>query len=118
MVRFSGVEIRVLPKLVGGDLKVLQMIEYTDGLSLLKRLPREQQLAAGGDSLFELIVRLLVVEVRQLLRDGLVRDYRPAQDTLTVLRGRLRLRDQFLRRYGSLHQLDCSFDEYDGDIGT
>jgi 5-methylcytosine-specific restriction enzyme subunit McrC len=116
VVRFSAVEIRVLPKLVGGELKVLQMIEYTDEVRFLKHLPADQQLEAVGDDLFELIVRLLVTEVKQLIREGLIRDYRPTEDTLTVMRGRLRIRDQFLRRYGSLHQLDCAFDEYDGDI--
>ncbi len=116
VVRFSAVEIRVLPKLVGGELKVLQMIEYTDRIDLLKHLPPDQQLTAAGDDLFELIVRLLAAEVKQLLRDGLIRDYRPTEETLTVMRGRLRVRDQFLRRYGTLHQLDCAFDEYDGDV--
>ncbi|MBX7133606.1 MAG: McrC family protein [Fimbriimonadaceae bacterium] len=116
VVRFSAVEIRVLPKLVGGELKVLQMIEYTDRIDLLKRLPPEQRLAPTGDDLFELIVRLLTAETKQLLRDGLIRDYRPTEETLPMMRGRLRVRDQFLRRYGSLHQLDCAFDEYDGDI--
>lgn len=116
VVRFSAVEIRVLPKLVGGELKVLQMIEYTDGVRLLKHLPATQRLEAVGDDLFELIVRLLVTDVKQLIREGLIREYRPTEDTLTVIRGRLRIRDQFLRRYGSLHQLDCAFDEYDSDI--
>ena len=116
VVRFSAVEIRVLPKLVGGELKVLRMIEYTDRIDLLKHLPPDQQLTPTGDDLLELIVRLLAAEVKQLLRDGLIRDYRPTEETLTVMRGRLRLRDQFLRRYGSLHQLDCAFDEFDGDI--
>lgn len=116
VVRFSAVEIRVLPKLVGGELKVLQMIEYTDGIRLLKHLPADQRLEAVGDDLFELIVRLLVAEAKQLIQEGLNRDYRPTEDTLSVIRGRLRIRDQFLRRYGALHQLDCAFDEYDGDI--
>jgi 5-methylcytosine-specific restriction enzyme subunit McrC len=116
VVRFSTVEIRVLPKLVGGELKVLQMIEYTDRIDLLKRLPPDQCLAATGDDLFELIVRLLAAETKQLLRDGLIRDYRPIEETLPVMRGQLRVRDQFLRRYGALHQLDCAFDEYDGNI--
>lgn len=116
VVCFSGVEIRVLPKLVGGDLKVLQMIEYTRGLDLLKHLPEEQQLATTGNNLFELIVMILVIETKRLLRDGLLRDYRPTEETLPVMRGRLRLRDQFLKRYGALHQLECSFDEYDGDV--
>lgn len=116
VVRFSAIEIRVLPKLVGGELRVLQMIEYTEGIRLLKHLPANQQLEAAGDDLFELIVRLFVGAVKQLVQEGLIRDYRPAEDTLTVIRGRLRIRDQYLRHYGSLHQLDCAFDEYDGDI--
>lgn len=116
VVRFSSVEIRVLPKLVGGTLRVLQMIEYSDGVRLLAHLPPDQQLAVSGDDLFQLLVRVLVGESKLLIRDGLLRDYRPTEDTLAVMRGRLRLRDQFLKRYGSLHRLECSFDEYDGDI--
>lgn len=116
VVRFSAVEIRVVPKLVGGTLRVLQMIEYSDGVPLLAHLPPEQQLAVTGDDLFQLLVRVLVTESKLRIRDGLLRDYRPTEDTLPVMRGRLRVRDQFLKRYGALHRLECDFDEYDGDI--
>lgn len=116
VVRFSAIEIRVLPKLVGGSLRVLQMIEYSDSVRLLAHLPRDQLLAVTGDDLFELLVRVLVSETKLLIRDGLLRDYRPAEDTLAVMRGRLRMREQFLKRYGTLHRLECNFDEYDGDI--
>lgn len=115
-VRFSGLEIRVVPKLVGGSLRVLRMIEYASGIRMLSHLPPNQRLQAEGSDLFQLIVLALVQEARLLLRDGLIRDYRPMEDSLTVLRGRLRMRNQFLRRFGSLHQLECQFDEYDGDI--
>lgn len=116
VVRFSSIEIRVLPKLVGGTLRVLQMIEYSDGVRLLAHLPPDQQLAVTGDDLFHLLVRVLVSESKLLVRDGLLRDYRPTEDTLAVMRGRLRVRDQFLKRYGALHRLECGFDEYDGDV--
>ncbi|OBY31836.1 McrC family protein [Mycolicibacter kumamotonensis] len=116
VVRFSGFEVRIVPKLAGGALRVLQMIEYTNGVRLLTHLPREQQLPANGNDLFELIVMALIHATRSLIRDGLIRDYRPMDDTLTVMRGRLRVRDQFLRRYGSFHRLECQFDEYDGNI--
>ncbi|UCZ63361.1 McrC family protein [Mycolicibacterium phocaicum] len=115
-VRFSGLEIRVVPKLVGGSLRVLRMIEYASGIRMLSHLPPNQRLLTEGSDLFQLIVLALVQETRVLLRDGLIRDYRPMDDSLTVLRGRLRMRDQFLRRFGSMHQLECQFDEYDGDI--
>ena len=34
IVRFSALEIRVVPKLVGGTLRVLQMLEYSAGVRL------------------------------------------------------------------------------------
>ena len=33
-----------------------------------------------------------------------------------MLRGRLNVRDQYLRRFGRFDLLECRFDEYDGDI--
>ena len=59
---------------------------------------------------------LLIEEVKALIRDGLIRDYHTVDDSVDVLRGRLRVREQFLRRYGQLHRIECSFDEFDGDI--
>ena len=116
VVRFSALEIRVVPKLVGDALQVLRMLEYAAGVRLLAHLPVDRKLPANGSDLFELIVMLLVEETKLLIRDGLIRDYRPVDDTLEVMRGRLRIREQFLRRYGTLHRLECHFDEYDGDV--
>lgn len=116
VVRFSRVEIRVLPKLVGGPLRVLRMLEYSSGPNLLKRLPTHRPLPSDGDDLFELICVLLAEETKALVGDGLLRDYRPVEESLQVLRGRLRHRDQYLRRYGQLQPLECSFDEYDSDV--
>lgn len=116
VVRFTKLDIHVVPKLVGGPLRVLRMLEYAAGVSLIKRLPSDRPLPADGTDLFDLICMLLVEESKALLRDGLLRDYRPVDDSLDVLRGRLRYRDQFLRRYGQLRPLECHFDEYDSDI--
>lgn len=116
VVRFSAVEIRVVPKLIGDSLRVLRMIEYAEGVRLIARLPRDRPLPADGTDLFDLIVMLLTEEVKALVRNGLIRDYRPVEDSLDVLRGRLRVREQYLLRYGQLHRIECAFDEYDGDI--
>lgn len=116
VVRFSAVEIRVVPKLIGGALRVLRMIEYARGVRLIARLPTDRPLPADGTDLFDLVVMLLVEEVKSLIRDGLIRDYRPAEESLDVMRGRLRIREQYLRRYGQLHRLECAFDEFDGDV--
>jgi 5-methylcytosine-specific restriction enzyme subunit McrC len=116
VARFSGLEVRVIPKLAGDELGVLRMIEYASGLDLLRRLPAQRALVAHSTDLFELLALLLSEEALALTKDGLLRDYRIAEDTITVLRGRLRYRDQYLRRFGRIDQLDCTFDEYDSDI--
>lgn len=116
VVHFSHVEIRIVPKLVGGQLRVLQMLEYASGIDLLKRLPVDRPLPTAGDNLFDLICLLLVEETQALVRDGLLRSYRAVDEPIEVLRGRLRHRDQYLRRYGQLHPLECHFDEYDSNI--
>lgn len=116
VARFSTWEIHVVPKLIGGTLRVLRMIEYAAGIPLLARLTTDRPLPRDGEDLFDLIALLLTEETRALVRNGLIRDYHPFDDSLDVLRGRMRVREQFLRRYGQLHRLECSFDEFDGDV--
>jgi len=116
VVRFSSVEIRVVPKLIGGNLRVLRMIEYAQDVRLIARLRTDRSLPAEGNDLFDLVVMLLAEETKKLIRDGLIRDYRSVEDSLDVMRGRLRIREQYLRRYGQLHRIECAFDEFDGDV--
>jgi 5-methylcytosine-specific restriction enzyme subunit McrC len=115
VARFSQLEIHVLPKLAGGELRVLRMLEYALDVRMLRRLPDEATLTAKGRDLLDLVCLLLAEETQALLRHGILRDYREADDTLPVLRGRLRYRDQYLRRFGQLDRLECHFDEYDSD---
>lgn len=91
------------------------MLEYALGVRMLRRLPDEATLAAEGHDLLDLVCLLLAEETQTLLRGGLLRDYCEADDTLPVLRGRLRYRDQYLRRFGQLDRLECHFDEYDSN---
>jgi 5-methylcytosine-specific restriction enzyme subunit McrC len=115
VVRFSHLDVHVVPKLVGGNLQVLRMLDYALGVGMLRRLPVDRPLAAEGQDLFDLVCLLLTEEARAIVRDGLLRDYRSVDDTVQVLRGRLRHREQFLTRYGRLDQLECRFDEYDAN---
>lgn len=116
VVRFSNLDVLVEPKLVGDNLRVLRMLEYAAGIDLARELHVDRPLPADGSDLFELVCMLLAREVNRLLLDGVLRDYRIVDDTLTVLRGRLRPREQYLRRFGRVDQLECRFDEYDCDI--
>ena len=115
VVRFSQLDIHVVPKLVGGAVGVLKMLEYAAGISLLKRINSDRPLPANGKDLFDLICMLLAEETKALVRDGVLRDYRPVDEAIEVVRGRIRYRDQYLRRYGQLQPLECHYDEYDSD---
>jgi len=115
VVRFTDFDVMVEPKLVGGALRVLRMLDYGAGVDMLRHLPIDRPLPADGSNLFELICLLLARETEALLRDGLLRDYREIDDTLDVLRGRLRYREQYLCRFGQLDRLEVRFDEYDSD---
>ena len=115
VVEFSGLTVHVEPKLAGGSLRVLRMIEYASGVGMLRRLPSDRELAADGSDLFDLICLLLSLEAENLVRLGLLRDYRIVDERLQVLRGRLRHRDQLLKRFGQLDSLECTFDEFDTD---
>jgi 5-methylcytosine-specific restriction enzyme subunit McrC len=92
------------------------MLQYAAAVELISRVPAERLLAAEMTDLLDLIAWFLAEEAKLLTREGLLRDYRPIDDSLTVLRGRLRTREQYLRRFGQLQPLECQFDEYDGDI--
>ena len=115
VVRFTSFEVHVVPKLVGGSLGVLRMLQYATDINILSRLPADRSRLPKGESLLDLVCLLLVEETQKILRDGLLRDYRSVADTLDVLRGRLHHREQMLRRYGQLDRIHCQFDEYDAD---
>lgn len=115
LVRFSSLEVRVVPKLVGGSFRVLQMLDYAAGLNLIRRFDHLRELPEAGSSLFDVLCAVLADEGVGLLRDGLMKDYRPEHDALQALRGRLDYRRQVLNRFGRLDQLECHFDEYDAD---
>ena len=116
LVRFSSLEVRVVPKLVGGAFRVLQMLDYAAGLNLIRRFDHLRELPDTGISLFDVMCAVLAEEGAGLLRGGLMRDYRPEHDALPALRGRLDHRRQVLNRFGRLDRLECRFDEYDADI--
>ena len=116
VVRFSAFEVRVVPKLAGGNLGVVRMLDYALGVGALRRYESVRTLEAVGDSLLELIAWLLGIACEKLVRDGLLSDYVAREDTLHVLRGRLRLKDQASRRYLQVDPLEVAFDDYETDI--
>jgi 5-methylcytosine-specific restriction enzyme subunit McrC len=116
VVRLERAELHVVPKLAGGNLGVLQMVDYASGLEALHHLPGVRELETGGASLLDLVCLLLVEASALVLRQGLLRDYTVHEDAVTTLRGRLRISEQVRRRYGQVDVLECRFDEHEADV--
>lgn len=116
VVRLSGIEVRVVPKLRGGNLGVVRMLDYASGVNALRRYDAERELDAVGDDLVELIAWLFADSVSRIVRDGLLSDYVSREDTLHQLRGRLRVLAQVQQRFGRVDPLEVAYDEFETDI--
>lgn len=116
VVRFDSFEVRVVPKLVGGNLGILRMLDYTRGVDAIQRLPTMQVLEDEGASLIDLVCWLLADQCDYVLRHGLLSDYVTREETLVTFRGRLRINEQIRRHYGRVTELECRYDEYESDI--
>ena len=116
VAQFTGFEVRVVPKLVGEDLRLLEMLEFTDGIEALSRFPGIHQLHSEKCHLFDLIAAMFVGEAERVLRAGLLADYVEEEAELPVLRGRLLADRQVLERFGRVDRLLCRFDERKQDV--
>lgn len=116
VIRLDSIEIRIEPKLAGSDVRVVEMLEYTSGLDLLRKFKHSHHLIADSDNLFDLIVMLLVTETEHLIRNGLLSSYREEEDVLPVVRGRLLGDRQLLLRFGMLDKIHCRFDDLSQNI--
>lgn len=116
VVRFSSFELRVVPKLAGGNLGVVRMLDYASGIGAFKRYESSRELETVGDDLLELIAWLFSDACTRLVRDGLLSDYVAREDTLHTLRGRLRLMAQVQRQFARVDPLEVAFDEFETDI--
>jgi 5-methylcytosine-specific restriction enzyme subunit McrC len=112
VVRFSGFELHIVPKLAGGDVGLLRMVDFAKGLDALDRHPAIHTFSAEGASLLDLVALLLAEACEQIARTGLLADYLEVENDLPVVRGRLLLRQQVLRRFGRVDRLECRFDEH------
>lgn len=104
--------VRVAPKI--GAVQVLRLLAMADGAADLVVDDEIVKVADDAD-LSAVLARLFVLEAGHALAAGPLRGYRTEDQTLPVLRGRLRLRDQYLRRFGQLSPLEVMVDEWTVD---
>jgi 5-methylcytosine-specific restriction enzyme subunit McrC len=116
VVRFESFELRITPKLDGGNRTVARLIDYVSGLGGIRRIRAERNLATDGANLVDLLALILSEECEQIIRNGMIQDYLELEDDLPVLRGRFLTDRQIRHRLGRLDRLECRFDERDQNV--
>jgi 5-methylcytosine-specific restriction enzyme subunit McrC len=111
-VRVDSLVVRVRPKI--GAVQVLRLLARAHGIRHLRWDQGAVDLGLDPD-LHAALAALFVEEATTALAAGVLRGYRTEDQTLPVLRGRLRVRDQELRRYGVLTPLEVTVDEWTAD---
>ncbi len=111
VVRLPNLTVEIKPKLPID--RVLFLISYT--LDLLN-LPGDVVDLAQPPDLVEAMVRIFHDAVRQATGRGLLQDYQTQEETLNVVRGRIRIEEQLRRRFGIAVPIEVRYDEFTPDI--
>lgn len=109
-VRVGGLDIVVRPK--ASFASVMFMLGYARDPGFL---PREVE-GLEADDLWPAVGETLARLADRALRQGVLQGYVTREESLAVLRGRMRAADQVARRPGMLLPLEVTFDEYEADI--
>ncbi len=111
-LRVGNLTVRVAPKV--GTVQVLRLLARAHGVRHL-HLDDAQVELAEQDGLTAVLAALFAQEARGALAGGPLRGYRSEDQTLPYVRGRLRVGDQELRRYGVLLPVEVTVDEWTAD---
>ncbi|SDO46601.1 5-methylcytosine-specific restriction enzyme subunit McrC [Geodermatophilus sp. DSM 45219] len=108
-IRCGDLEVRVAPKV--GAVKVLQLLARAHGI---RRLNVDETLIGLADDadLSTVLAVLFEREARRALALRPQRGYRTEDQSLPVVRGRIRLVDQALRRFGAVTPIEVTVDEW------
>lgn len=109
VVRRGDLTVRVTPKI--GIVRVLSLLARAYGVAGLRTDSERVGLAADAD-LSSVLALLYSYEAAAAMAAGPLRGYRTEDQTLPVLRGRLRIREQHLRRFGLPVPLEVTVDEW------
>ncbi len=111
VVRLPDLTVEIRPKLPIH--RVLFLASYALGAFKIK--PDVADLDRSTD-LVEAMVQLFHAAVRQATGRGLLQGYQTQEETLNVVRGRIRMEDQLRRRYGIAVPIEVRYDEFTPDI--
>ncbi len=116
VIQFKQRTVNIVPKAAGGNLAVLQMLDYASGINALRELPAQRRIATQGLHLRDLVCLLLARASDEILRHGPAQSYVTREHALPAVRGRILADRQVRHRFGQLDQLECRYDELETDI--
>ncbi len=115
----TGVQVEILPKIsksmtpeAARDLLIRMLIELEDSPF---REGTAADLQAYDMPLFEVLLRLFIDHVVDIVRKGIARTYVAHEDNLIYLRGKLQLTEHIRRNSYNSARCYCSYDEYEID---
>ena len=111
IVRIPDLTVEIRPKLPID--RVLFLASYA--LRAFKLKPDVDDLDPSAH-LVEAMAHLFHAAVRQATGRGLLQGYLTQEETLNVVRGRIRIEDQLRRRYGIAVPIEVRYDEFTPDI--
>lgn len=110
VVRLGDLQVTIAPKI-----SIARLI-FLIGYSRAVNWRDEQVLVARDDDLLPAIADAFARLAQQALDQGLLHGYRAVEESLPVLRGRIRESEQLRRRYGQAVPLEVVFDDFTVDI--
>lgn len=93
--------------------RILFLVSYGLGLMRWKDIGFDFEEAG---SIVDAIVPGFLKQVREAVARGLLHGYRPTEEALATLRGRIRIDEQIRRRYGVAPPLEVRYDDFTSDI--
>jgi 5-methylcytosine-specific restriction enzyme subunit McrC len=111
VARAGDLTVELRPKI--GIAPVLFLVSYA--LDPRSWKPEQAELARDAN-LAEAVIPLFARTVQQAIRPGLLHGYRRHEETLTSVRGRVRLTDQFRTRTGLPLPIEVVYDDFTPDI--
>jgi 5-methylcytosine-specific restriction enzyme subunit McrC len=111
VVRVGDLQVTVQPKIAIG--RLLFMVGYARRPTMWRDLPVELDSHSG---LPDALAQAFVYWTRRALEQGLMQGYLTVDESLPVMRGRLRVGEQISRRVGQGLPLEVTYDEFTTDI--
>lgn len=109
VIELEKVRIIIQPKFNKGFTSLIDMISFIEDLPIYQW--EDTSGTIDKTNFLEILVRLFLKEVEQVLQLGLVKEYITESDNLTTLRGRVNFRENLRRNFNLPTKVFCNYDE-------